>query len=109
LGEEWPKQATDAVVKVVDTVRDKTTGPAVNAAHAAKYGVVLAIMGTVLSVIVIIGLIRLLEAIFQTIGYHWGIPALEEPIWLVYLVLGVAFSAIGLGFFRLANKPARHD
>jgi len=109
LGDEWPRQATDAVVKVVDSVRDKTTGPAVNAAHAAKYGVVAAFLGSVLAVIVIIALIRLLEAVFHTIGVHWGISALEDPIWLVYLVLGGLFSVLGLLFFRWANGPAKHD
>jgi hypothetical protein len=107
LGDEWPRQATDAVVNVVDAVREKTTGPAVNAAHAIKYGIVAAVTGSVLGVIVLIGLIRGSEALLQVIGTWLGYSWLADPIWIVYLFYGVVFCVVGLILFRRANQPAK--
>jgi hypothetical protein len=107
LGDDWPRQATDAVVNVVDAVREKTTGPAVNAAHAIKYGIVAAISGAVLGVVALIGLIRGSEALLQVIGTWLDISWLAEPIWIVYLFYGFVFCLAGLILFRRANRPAK--
>jgi hypothetical protein len=107
LGDEWPKQATDAVVKVVDAVRDKTTGPAVNAAHAVKYGIVAGAMGAILAVAALIGLLRGSEALLQVIGTWKDVSWLAEPAWIVYLFYGCLFSVAGLALFRRANRPAK--
>lgn len=103
--DDWPKQATDAVVKVVDSVRDKTTGPAVNAAHAAKYGIVAAIIALPLSVVLLVGLMRGTEALLQVIGTWQGWSFLADPIWIVYLLYGALFTLFGLICWRKANKP----
>jgi hypothetical protein len=44
--DEWPAQAADTIVRVVGSVRDKTTGPAVTAARGAVYGLLAAILAT---------------------------------------------------------------
>src|SRR4051794_38452383 len=67
-GEDWPAQATDAIVRVVDSARDKTTGPAVNAAHAAKYGIVVAILALPVGVILLIGFMRFFEIVIHNVS-----------------------------------------
>jgi len=109
LDADWPKQATDAVVRVVDAVRDKTTGPAVNAAHAVKYGIVVAILALPLFVIFLVGLMRFSEAVVHNLAELSGVTnsLLLEPMWLVYLFWGGLFWLVGLLLWRKANKPAR--
>lgn len=84
---DWPRQATEQVVKVVDTVRDKTTGPVLTAARATVFGVLASIAVTILLVLVIIGAIR-------------GITELTDRVWLTYLILGVLFTLVGLVLWR---------
>ncbi len=107
--DDWPKQATDAVVKVVDAVRDKTTGPAVNAAHALKYGIVLLFLAFVLGVVGLVITMRLCESIIRTIAERFDSTnsLFLEPMWLVYLLFGVPFCVIGLVLWRKANRPAK--
>lgn len=105
--DDWPAQATDAVVKVVDAVRDKTTGPAVNAAHATKYGIVVFFMVAVLGPLLLIMLFRLTEVALQGIGRLFNLDWLSEPMWIVYVFYGSIFSVIGLWLWRKANKPAK--
>jgi hypothetical protein len=77
------------VVGAVDTVRDKTTGPAQTAARGLVYGILVAVLGTMVAILVIIGLVRLLDAV-----QPWG------NIWLPYLELGIVFLAAGFVVFR---------
>lgn len=109
MSEDFPKQATDAVIKVVDAVRDKTTGPAVNAAHALKYGIVLVILVFVLAVLGLIMLMRVSEAVVRSLAEGLGAKSSLwlEPIWLVYLIFGLVFAMAGLWFWHKANRPAR--
>jgi len=85
----WPTQAADTIVGAVDSVRDKTTGPAQTAARALVYGILVAVLGTVVVVLLIIGSVRLLDAI-----QPWG------NVWLPYLELGLVFLIAGLFVFR---------
>src|SRR5262245_60175828 len=82
LGDDWPRQATDAVVNVVDAVRDKTTGPAVNAAHAAKYVIVAAVTAIALAIVALIALIRGSVALLQVIGTWQNLSWLADPVWI---------------------------
>ena len=96
---DWPQQATNSIVKVVDTVRDKTTGPALSAAQWAVYGTVIALLAIPLLILLLVGIMRLLEGMLST----W----LNEPIWIVYLVVGTLFTVGGLWCWRKAKqKPA---
>lgn len=107
--QDWPKQATDAVVRVVDSVRDKTTGPAVNAAHAAKYGIVAAILALPVGVVLLIASMRFVEALIRFIAEKAGATSsyLLEPMWIVYLLFGLLFTLGGRYCWRKANRPAR--
>ncbi|MFN8041036.1 MAG: phage holin family protein [Acidimicrobiales bacterium] len=100
---DWPEQATDGIIRLVDSVRDKTTGPALQIARGIKYGVTALIFGTVVAFMLVIGLIRALEVIFINV-FH-----LENPIWLVYLIVGLVFVGLGAllwGKARTTPPPA---
>jgi hypothetical protein len=97
---DWPSQAADTIVTVVETVRDRTTGPLIVAARAVVFGVFIGTIGSVAAVLAIIGVIRLLDRI------------LPSSVWLPYLILGIVFVAVGAVVFRRRNQslpPARNS
>ena len=103
---DWPKQATDSIVRVVDTVRDKTAGPAVSAARGIVYGSILEVLAMPLFVILLVGAMRALERGFIMIGESREIAFLLQPMWLVYTIFGLLFFLTGLALWRRARKPA---
>jgi hypothetical protein len=103
---EWPVQATDAIVRVVDSVRDKTTGPALNVARWLIYGLVVALLAIPLSVFALIGVIRLLEGGLLLVSQHWEVEQLHDPVWIVYGFIGAIFVLAGLVCFRKGKAPS---
>ena len=101
---DWPKQATQQIVKVVDGVRDATTGRALTAARVVVYGTVLALLGIPLLVFALIMVMRLSEHALLKLGEWRQWTWLHDPMWIVYLVFGTAFLAGGLYLWRSANK-----
>jgi hypothetical protein len=93
-GPDWPAQAADRVVALVDTVRDKTTVPLTTAARAVVYGLVAGVMGTAVIVLLAIGAVRFADV--------W-IPG---DVWRAHLVVGMLFTLIGL---FLWSKRRRKD
>ena len=85
---DWTDQVTDLVVDLVDSVRDKTTGPVLKVARGAVYGTVALIVVILLA---IVGLAFLGRAIAI-------IPVAE---WISYAGVGILFN---LGGFFLWSK-----
>ena len=83
---DWPAQAADKIVQVVEQVRDRTTGPAITAMRGIVYGVLAGILGLICLVLFIICLVRLLDT------YVVG----ENNTWLAHLIVGVLFTAAGI-------------
>ncbi len=90
--QDWPQQATEAIVGLVDNVKYKTTEPATKAARGAVYGIVILILGVPALIMALVGVVHLLNQI--------STEALGLGVWLVYLVLGVIFSIVGLILWR---------
>jgi hypothetical protein len=82
--DDWPRQATRTIVRTVDSVRDKTTGPAITAAAVLVYGLIALVAIGVIGTALIIGMVRGLEIL------------LWHKVWLAYLVLAAVFLAGGL-------------
>ncbi|MEO7427847.1 MAG: hypothetical protein ABIY48_00540, partial [Acidimicrobiales bacterium] len=51
---DWPAQAADTIERVVGSVRDKTTGPAITLARWVVYGTFALVVGSVLAVLLAI-------------------------------------------------------
>jgi len=81
---DWPVEATRSIVRAIDTVRVRTSGPAITAAAAVVYGLVALVAVGILAVVVTIALVRGLQLLL------WG------RVWLAYLVLGGLSLAGGL-------------
>jgi hypothetical protein len=74
-GPDWTDQVADLVVDSVDKVRARTTGPVLNVAHAAVYGIVAAIIALPVVIAVLAGLVKLL---------NWVVPG---DVWIAYLIV----------------------
>ncbi len=93
-GGDWPAQAADTIERLVGTVRDKTTGPALTAARGIVYGTFAALIGIVIVVLTVIGLVRLIDSY------------LPGEVWATYLLLGGIFLVVGIVLWSRRN-PAQ--
>lgn len=91
LPHDWPRQATNRIVDLIDKVRLKTSGPAIGIARTVVYGLVVAMLAPVLLILALITLIR---------GLDEAIPGQVGPI---YLVMGAVFTLVGL--FLWSRRP----
>ena len=88
----WPDQATDLIVSVVGTVRDKTVGPAMTAARAVVYGLFGALVGVAVFVLATIFVVRIVTV------YVGG------RVWIPEIGLGVLFGIVALVLWGKARK-----
>ena len=92
---DWPLQLTDSIVNAVDSVRSKTTKPAITAARAVVFGLVAAILGFVVVVLLLVGLFRLVDG------------KLPGEVWSTYLLFGGVFTILGaVVFSKRTPRPA---
>jgi uncharacterized membrane protein len=87
--DDWPVHAADTIERVVGSVRDKTTGPAITVARGLVYGTFAAIVGTAVFVMLCVAAIRLLDSY------------LPQEVWFAYAVLGLPLVIIGWVLWRL--------
>lgn len=93
LPEDWHLQATRKIVSTVDQVKVKTSGPAIGIARSSVFGLMAVLLAMVAIPMLLIGLVRGLNDLLP-----WG-------VWLVYLVLGALFLAVG--GFLWSKRPRR--
>lgn len=106
---DWPAQAADAIVGVVDSVKERTTGPATSIARGLVYGTLAAILGTAALVLFLVLLVR---------GIDVGVDALldlgdiDDPgrsTWIAHTVTGLLFLLPGLALWRKGTRAAAAD
>ena len=70
FGAEWPKKAADTVDLVVDTIHDKAIRPVLLAARIVVFGLLIAVLSSVVLVLLSVGLLRLLD-VYAFAGRVW--------------------------------------
>ncbi len=88
---DWPRQATETIVDLVDNVKHKTTEPATKAVRAIVYGIVIVILGVPAVIMLLVGIVHLFNQAAVAVGLG---------VWLVYLVLGLIFTIAGWVLWR---------
>jgi tetrahydromethanopterin S-methyltransferase subunit G len=91
---DWTKDLLDRLDHYIDVVRSNTTDRLVKVARVLVYGLVIAIMGTMVAIISLITLIRVLDIV------------LPREVWLPYVVLGAIFLILGLFAWSKKTAPA---
>ena len=92
IGDALSARALDTIDTVVAAVNDKAVRPAIVAARAIVFGVVIAVIGITALILFCIMFIRL-----TTIAGH--------RIWGSYIVLGLLFSGIGAFIYSRRGLP----
>jgi hypothetical protein len=82
--DQLSNRALETIDSVVAVVNDKAIRPAIVAARAVVFGVIIAVVGLVVAVLLSVGFIRL------TTDYLF-----HYRVWVSYLVLGAIFCAAG--------------
>jgi hypothetical protein len=98
--DDWPAQATEAIVKVVGTAHDKITGPVQTAARIIVYGLLAAILGVTAFVLLIILALRLVNNYLPESVFG------ENHMWAAHLLVGIVFASAGLVLLHVARRPA---
>ena len=95
---DWPAQAADTIERVVGSVRDKTTGPALTVSRGVVYGTFAVLVGTACLVLLVVAGVRLLDSYLPDAVFG------EEHTWAAHLILGTIFVIVGAVLWR-----RRHD
>lgn len=101
--QDWPAQAADTIERVVGTVRDKTTGPAITAARWVVYGTFAAIVGLVVAVMFAIAGVRALDNYLPDSVFG------EQHTWAAHLIVGAVFSLVGMFMWSKRSAPPDVD
>lgn len=92
-GQDWPADVAARIESVVGTVRDKTTIPALRAAEALVYGVLVTVVGAILLILMVIALVRLLDV-------YLPIHPESRRVWVVYAATSAIFMVAGAFAWR---------
>jgi hypothetical protein len=99
--QDWPSKLTDTIVTQVGRIRDKTTGPALTAAHWAVYAAFAISLGTVALIIFVIGAVRALDAYLPDAVFG------ETHMWAAHSLMGSILLLAGLVLYRVKVVRAR--
>ena len=100
---DWPVQAADTIERVVGSVRDKTTGPAITIARWVVYGTFALVVGSVVAVLVAIAAVRALDSYLPESVFG------DEHIWAAHLLVGLVFTIVGMLAWSRRTAPPQPD
>jgi hypothetical protein len=86
---DWPAQAADTIEKVVGSVRDKTTGPAITVARGLVYGTFALVVGAKVAVLLAIALVRFVDVYLPDDAFG------EDHVWAAHAIVGLLFTLVG--------------
>jgi hypothetical protein len=93
---DWATQLTDQIERVVMTVRDRTTRPALTVVRGLVFGIIAAAGGITALVIVSVVLIR-------------ALTELTGEAWIAYLITSGIFLAVGAFLMLKGASSAERD
>jgi hypothetical protein len=101
-GDDWAVQAADTVDRVVTSIADKTTGPLTTVARGLVYGLLAAILGVAVLVLLAIALVRVLDI-------YVADKLFDEPVYVAYLVASAIFLLAGWFAWRKRRPKDRGE
>jgi len=96
----WAPNLADTVVRVVTSVRDKTTKPLLLISRALVFGIIGLVGGVIAIVLVLVIATRGLQALIEIGTSH------RNAVWISYLGVGIGLSLIG---FLLMSKRTQKE
>lgn len=96
----WATETTDTVVRIVDQVRNQTTTKVVYAARGLVFGLIAAVLGLFIVVVLVVGAMRGLQALLE-LAMSW-----DQAVYTSYFLVGGVLTVVGLVLFRKRNAGA---
>lgn len=96
----WAADTTDTVVRLVDSVKAKTTKPAVIAARGLVFGLLALFLGMFALVLLLVFLTRGFQALLDIWFPH------DRSVYISYFVIGALLSIVGLVLFKKRNDAS---
>jgi hypothetical protein len=93
----WAPELADTVERLVGTVRDRATKPAVRAARAIVFGLLAAMLAVVAITLLLIAATRAIQALLD-LGLDWSVA-----VYLSYFIVGGILCLVG--WLLLARRP----
>lgn len=87
--DDWPAQAADTIERLVGSVRDKTTGPAITIVRGVVYGTFALLVGTMVAVLLAVAAVRALNAYLPSAAFG------DEHVWAAHGLVGLLFTIVG--------------
>ncbi|HYA69274.1 MAG TPA: hypothetical protein VED63_11120 [Acidimicrobiales bacterium] len=94
VGGQWPATVADTIEGVVSAFRLQVIRPLMLVARGLVFGIIVATMALVMSVLVAVALVRVLT-----------VYLFDGRVWASYLLLGVVFSASGTVAWTKRHSP----
>ena len=94
---DWAAQTADQIEKVVVSIRSKTADPLDRIVRLVVYGLVAAVVGIAVIVLLSAAIVRALDV------------AIPGEVWSAHLVLGGIFTIAGLFLWTKRRQPADDD
>jgi len=98
----WEKIATEKIVETVDTIRAKTSGPAIRISRTVVYGLTMMLILIVSIPFLVIGISRGFIEIFD----QWVFSSHSTSVWFVYLLSGILWFLVGILIWRRRPRGA---
>ncbi len=98
----WERVATEKIVETVNTIRAKTSGPAIRVSRTVVYGLTMILILIVSIPFLVIGVSRGLIEIFD----QWIFSSHSTSVWFVYLLSGVLWTLVGILIWRKRPRGA---
>ena len=89
---DWTVRAADGIERLVGSIRDKTSLPLTTLARALVFGLLAAVMGVFVAVLVSVMLVRVVDVITG-----------EGNVWIAHLIVGGIFALAGGFLLRKAT------
>jgi hypothetical protein len=99
--DDWPAQMAESIERIVGSVRDKTTGPALTVARAVVYGTFGSVVAIAALVLFVIAAVRVVDSYLPDSVFG------ETHTWAAHLLLGLLFTIVGILLWtRRRARPA---
>ena len=95
----WAADLADTVERVVGTVREKATKPAVHVTRGVVFGLLAAFLGLTAFTLVLIGGTRALQVLLDLV------VSTERAVYLSYLLVGGILCLAGALLFHSRHSP----
>ena len=90
---DWAAQTADSIERVVTSIRSKTADPLDRVVRVVTYGILAAVLGLTVVVLLTVALVRALNVV---------VPG---QVWSAHLVVGGIFTLVGLFLWTKRRAP----